>query len=87
MHQKAQPGLSFVVLFLHKLVIPGSSPKLGWKESLQQLKEVAVEVIHPLAGEFLVASDTMQVKRQAYLFQGAAAISPLQRSVVSIPDI
>src|SRR3970040_123347 len=84
MNYQSQTSLAVVVLFLYKLIVPQPPAKLRRKGLLKELIQIAVEIIHSLAGALLKAADVMEVKSEADLLQSATTVPVLGGCVVSI---
>jgi len=54
--------VSTAVFFLHELVVARSSTEFRRQDLFKHLKKITVEVVHPFAGEFLVAPDVVKME-------------------------
>ena len=82
MNDKTEPGLTGTILFLNELIVPRTSTKLRRQKPFKQFIEVAVVVAHAFTGKLLIATNMMQMERQAGAFESAAAVSRLQHSMI-----
>jgi hypothetical protein len=69
------------------LIVAGTSAKLARNNFFEELEEIAVKIIHPLPGEFLIAPDMVKMKCKAGTLQRAATVSKQEIRIVAVVDI
>ena len=83
MNPQSKPRLPAFVFLFDELVIPRPTAELNRKTPLEKLIEIAVEIVHPLAGEFFITPDVMEVDGETGLLQSAPAVPRARCSVVA----
>jgi len=62
-HQKAQPGLTILVVRLHELVLGGAAAEVGRQHLFQHPDDVKIEERHATGRQLLEAADAVEVLR------------------------